>query len=120
MPWSRQKRRTSRAPSSEWSPPRPLAMSWNSAAMYSTQGLSKLDGELRAERVLVRVLGDEEAAHVAQHHQDVLVDRVDVEQVVLHLADDAAEHPQVAAEHDGLVHQPEGVRLAARLPSGSP
>ena len=43
--------------------------------------------------------GDEEAAQVAQHHQDVLVDRVDVEQVVLHLADDAPEHPQVAAEH---------------------
>ena len=70
-------------------------------------------GELRAERVLVRVLGDQEAAHVAQHHQDVLVDRVDVEQVVLHLADDAAEHPEVAAEHAGLVHQPEGVRLPA-------
>ncbi len=32
MPWSRQKRRTSAAPSSEWSPPRPLATSWNSAA----------------------------------------------------------------------------------------
>ena len=70
-------------------------------------------GELRAERVLVGVLRDEEAAHVAQHHQDVLVDRVDVEQVVLHLADDAAEDPEVAAEHAGLVHQPKGVRLAA-------
>jgi hypothetical protein len=42
------------------------------------------------------MLGDEEAPHVAQHHQDVLVHRVDVEQVVLHLPDDAAEHPQVA------------------------
>jgi hypothetical protein len=37
----------------------------------------------------VRVLGDEEAPHVAQHHQDVLVHRVDVEQVVLHLPHDA-------------------------------
>jgi hypothetical protein len=26
-------------PSFEWSPPRPLAMSWNSAATYSTHGL---------------------------------------------------------------------------------
>ena len=31
-PWSRQKRRASRMPSSEWSPPRPFATSWNSAA----------------------------------------------------------------------------------------
>ena len=70
-------------------------------------------GELRAERVLVGVLGDQEAAHVAQHHQDVLVDGVDVEQVVLHLADDAAKDPEVAAEDAGLVHQAKGVRLAA-------
>jgi hypothetical protein len=52
-------------------------------------GLVPARGQLRAERVLVRMLGDEEAAHVAQHHQDVLVHRVDVEQVVLHLPHDA-------------------------------
>jgi hypothetical protein len=69
-------------------------------------------GELRAERVLVGVLGDEEPAHVAQHHDDVLVHGVDVEQVVLHLPDDAAEDPEVAAEHAGVVHQPERVRLS--------
>ena len=39
----------------------------------------------------------------------MLVHRVDVEQVVLHLSDDAPEHPQVAPEHRGLVHQPHGV-----------
>ena len=39
--------RASRAPSSEWSPPRPLAMSWNSAATYSTQGRSKSAHQLR-------------------------------------------------------------------------
>ena len=50
----------------------------------------------RAQRILVRVLRLGEAAQVADHHQDVLVDRVDVEQVVLHLADDAAERRQVA------------------------
>jgi hypothetical protein len=63
----------------------------------------------------VRVLGDEEAAHVAQHHQDVLVHRVDVEQVVLHLPHDAPEHPQVAPQHRGLVHQPHGVGDAGGL-----
>jgi hypothetical protein len=54
-------------------------------------------GQLRAERVLVRVLGDEEAPHIAQHHQDVLVHRVDVEQVVLHLPDDARGTPTGSA-----------------------
>ena len=32
------------------------------------------------------------AAQIADDHQDVLVDRVDVVEIVLHLADDAAEH----------------------------
>ncbi len=76
-------------------------------------GLVPVQRELRAERVFVRVLGDEEAADVAQHHQDVLVDRVDVEQVVLHAPDDAPEDPQVAPEHRGLVHQPQRMGLAA-------
>ena len=43
--------------------------------------------------------GSHEAAQVADHHEDVLVDRVHVEQVVLHLPDDAAEHRQVAPEN---------------------
>ena len=72
-------------------------------------------GQLRAEGIFVRMLGDEEAAHVAQHHQDVLVHRVDVKQIVLHLAHDAPEHPQVAPQHRGLVHQPHGVRDAGGL-----
>ena len=37
-----------------------------------------------------------QAAHVADHHHRVRIDRVDVEQVVLHLADDAAELGNVA------------------------
>ncbi len=37
MPWSRQNPRASIMPSLEWSPPRPLAMSWNRAATYSSQ-----------------------------------------------------------------------------------
>jgi hypothetical protein len=78
-------------------------------------GLVPLAGQLAAERVLVRMLGDEEAAHVAHHHQDVLVDRVHMEQVVLHAPDDAAEHPQVAPQHRGLVEQPQRMRDALRL-----
>jgi hypothetical protein len=63
----------------------------------------------------VRVVGDEEAAHVAQHHQDVLVHGVDVKQVVLHLANDMAKHPEVAPKHRGLVHQPHRMGDALRL-----
>ena len=48
----------------------------------------------RAERIFVRVLRLGEPAQVADHHQDVLVHRVDVEEVVLHLADDAPERRQ--------------------------
>ena len=72
-------------------------------------------GQLGTEWVLVRMFGDEEAAHVAQHHQDVLIHRVDVKQVVLHLPHDAPEHPEVASEHRGLVHQPHRMRDAGRL-----
>ena len=60
----------------------------------------------------MRVLGNKEAPYIAQHHQDVLVNCVHMEQVMLHLADDAAEHPQVAPQHRGLVHQPHGMGQA--------
>ncbi len=78
-------------------------------------GLVEVRHQLAAERELVRVLDDGEAADIAHHHQDVLVDRVDVEQVVLHLPDDASEVDQVAAQHAGLVHQPQRMRDALRL-----
>ena len=71
--------------------------------------------QLAAERVLVRMLGHREAAQVAHHHQDVLVDGVDVEEVVLHPADDAPEGGQIAAEHRPLVHAPQFVGDAAWL-----
>ena len=74
----------------------------------------------RAQRILVRVLRLGEAAQVADHHQDVLVDRVDVEQVVLHLADDAAERGQVVAEDAVQVHPPQLVREARARRGTSP
>jgi hypothetical protein len=63
--------------------------------------------EARAERILVGELRHGKAPQVAHHLQDVLVHGVDVEQVVLHLADDAAEGRQVAAEDVVLVHAPQ-------------
>jgi hypothetical protein len=52
---------------------------------------------------------------LAHHLQDVLIDGVDVEQVVLHLADDASETGQIATEDAGLVHAPEDLDQAMLL-----
>src|SRR5881394_4535950 len=71
--------------------------------------------ELAAERELVREFGLREAAQVPDHHEDVLVHGVDVEEVVLHLADDAAEFRQIPAEDAVLIHASELVHDAARL-----
>lgn len=67
----------------------------------------EVDDQLAAERVFVRMLGDREAAQIAQHHQNMLIDREHVVQVVLHLPDDAPEIQQITPEHARLVHQPE-------------
>ncbi|MGZ9060047.1 MAG: hypothetical protein ACXW14_12475 [Burkholderiaceae bacterium] len=56
-----------------------------------------------------------ESAQIAQHLQDVLIDRVDMKQVVLHLPDDAAEHRQVPPEHRQVVHTAQLVQHALRL-----
>jgi hypothetical protein len=80
--------------------------------------LRKVGHQLAAERVFVRMLGHREAAHIAHHHQDVLVHRVDVEQVVLHLADDLAEVGQVAAQHRHVVHAAQRVDDALPAPAG--
>ena len=53
--------------------------------MLENQGLSQPAARWGAERVFVRMFCHEKAPHVAQHHQDVLVHGVDVEQVMLHL-----------------------------------
>ena len=47
---------------------------------HQDPGLVPAGSQLGAERVFVGVFGDEEAPHVAQHHQDVLIHRVHVEQ----------------------------------------
>ena len=56
-----------------------------------------------------------EAAQVAHHHQDVFIHRVDMEQVVLHLPDDAPEGGEIAAEDAVLVHAPQRVEDSLRL-----
>ena len=36
------------------------------------------------------MLHDHEAPYIAQHHQDVLINGVDVKQIMLHLPDDSS------------------------------
>ena len=62
--------------------------------------------QLAAERVFVAEFRLGKAAQVAQNAQDVLIDGVDVEQVVLHLADDGAEVREVISQNLELVHPP--------------
>jgi hypothetical protein len=64
----------------------------------------------RARRILVRMLRFGETAQIADHHQDMLVDGVDVEQVVLHLADDPPERRKVLAQDAEEVHSPQLVQ----------
>ena len=67
----------------------------------------------RAERVFVGKVSHGETPQVAHDLQDVLIDGVGMEQVVLHLPDDAAEGRQVVAENVVLVHPPEFMDQAA-------
>ena len=71
--------------------------------------------QARAQRIFMCVLGFGEAAKVANHHQDVFVDGVDMKQIVLHLANDTAEHRQIAPEDPVLIHAPQLMGHAARL-----
>ncbi|KAG0753931.1 hypothetical protein G6F22_021239 [Rhizopus arrhizus] len=48
--------------------------------------------QLTGQGIFLSVLGHREAAQVAHDRQSVLVHRIGMEQVVLHLAHDAAEH----------------------------
>ena len=61
------------------------------------------------------VLGEGEAAQVAHQDQGVLVDRVDVEEVVLHAPDDVREGREVGGQHPVLIHAPQGVGGTAGL-----
>ena len=114
-PWCWQKRRTSAAPSVGVVAAAALGDVVEERGDVQQPAALEAAHQLAAQRILVRELGHGEAPQVAHHHQDVLVDGVDVEQVVLHLADDAAERRQVAAEDAVLVHAPQLVHDAARL-----
>ena len=78
-------------------------------------GLVERGDQAAGERELVRQLRHGEAPHVAQHGEDVLVDRVDVEEVVLHLPDDAAERRDVAPEQAVAMHRAQRPGDAQRL-----
>ncbi len=76
--------------------------------------LGQLLHDGRELRQLVVVLRQRQPPQVAEHEQRVRVDRVGMEQVVLHAPDDAAEGRDVAAQHAVGVHAPQLVRHAGR------
>ena len=50
------------------------------------------------------MFNDHEAAHITQHHQDVLINGVDMKQVMLHLTNNFSEGRQVSTENATTVH----------------
>ena len=71
--------------------------------------LGHVGPDLAAQREITLRGGVGEARHVAQHAQRVLVDGVDVEQVVLHAAEDLAERGQDRRQQAVPVHPPQRV-----------
>ena len=47
--------------------------------------------QLATERKFVCVIGDRKTTQVADHHQDVLINGIDMKQVMLHAPDDSPE-----------------------------
>src|SRR5439155_22707999 len=82
-------------------------------------GSREVGDQPRTKRIFVRVLRLHEPTQVADHHEDVFVDRVDMEQIVLHLTDDAAEYGEITAKNPVLVHSAQFVGNAARLAQDS-
>ncbi len=67
--------------------------------MYSSQGFSKSVISWLHSGYSCACSGSVNRRRLRSTMEDVLIDRVDVEKIVLHLPDDAPEHRQVAAEH---------------------
>jgi hypothetical protein len=70
-------------------------------------GFVELADQTAAQREFVGQFRHCKTAHVAHHLEDVFVHRIDMIEVMLHLAGDAAERGDVAAENVELVHAPQ-------------
>jgi hypothetical protein len=77
------------------------------AGQVDQLGLGQLGHELAGQREFLRHLGVLQLTQVLDQVQGVRVDRIDVEQVVLHLPDDKAELRQVTPEDAVAVHPPQ-------------
>src|SRR3954465_11947683 len=78
-------------------------------------GMFEAADELACKGEFMPELWHGEASQVSKHHEDMLVNRVYMEQVVLHLADDPAEFRHVSAENPVLVHPSEFMDDPPRL-----
>ena len=55
------------------------------------------------------------ATHIPQYHQDMLIDRVDMKQVMLHLSNNSSEDGQVTPKNAAAIHEVEGATDALGL-----
>ena len=92
-----------------------LLQLWQPLRLWLVPPAIKAAHQLAGEREFMSQLGHRKAAQVANDHQNVLVHGVNVEQVVLHLADDAPELRNVPSQDAVLVHAPEFMHDAAWL-----
>ena len=60
------------------------------------------------------MFGHRKTTQVSHHHQDMLIYRIRVKQIVLHLADNAAEIRQIATKNASLIHAAQHVSNATR------
>src|SRR3546814_5149634 len=70
---------------------------------------------LAGQWVFLSMFWHGEAAQIAQHHQNVLIHRISMKQIVLHLADYASKHGQVAGQYVQHGHPAQRMDDAARL-----
>ena len=74
---------------------------------------AKLGHHLIGQLMLMHMLLQGKSTQITRHHQNMLIDCVNVKQIMLHLADDFTKSRQIAPQNPHLVHQSQRMRDAA-------
>src|SRR6476620_5736257 len=72
--------------------------------------------ELGAKRIFVTKFRCHETAKIPYNHQNMLIHRVDMEQIMLHLSHNASKRWQVASKDAEAIHKSQFMGQPPRLP----